>query len=177
MSPELLQRWRGIQIILSAPGQLNHRAIAIEAACDIESHLSELLSALFVSRNGNVSHERAVKELYFDGHVLSSLRKMADVALFLGLITEEHRYDLKRIAELRDKYAHGRTLKQLAEEPELYALITKTHMFRNNIEALAGFDQQAVFMCVKEQLILEMKERLNLFRASLNQVPNVARDA
>lgn len=177
MNPGIVEQWRGIQVFLTPVGQMNHRAIAIQVACDLESHLSELLSAFFVSRNPSVSHERAEKELYFDGHVLSSLRKMADVALYLGLITDEHRYDLKKLAELRDKYAHGRALKQLTEEPVLYALVTKTHMFRNNQSELTGLDEQAVFMCIKEQLIADLKDRLQAMHASADGISNASKDA
>ena len=166
MNPAIIEQWRGIQIVLSAPGQLNHRAIAIQVACDLESHLSELLSALFTSLNPRISHESAMTELYSDGRVLSSLRKMADVALYLGLINQEQRFDLKTMSKLRDCYAHGRTLKQLADEPQLFALITKTNIYKANKAQLAGLDQQAVFMCVKEQLIADLKERLESSRAS-----------
>jgi hypothetical protein len=177
MNPGIVERWRGVQVFLTPVGQMNHRAIAIQVACDLESHLSELLSAFFVSRNPSVSHERALGELYSDGRVLSSLRKMADVALYLGLISDEHRFDLKKLAELRDCYAHVRTLKQLTEEPQLYALVTKTHLYRNNQEQLTGLDQQAVFMCVKEQLIADLKDRLQVFNASSSGTTNVAKDA
>lgn len=92
MNPEIVQQWRGTQIILT-DGQMNHRAAAIQTVCDLESQLSELLSAVFVSRNPDVSHEMAIKELYTDERVLSALRKMADVAFFLGLIDGEQRFD------------------------------------------------------------------------------------
>ena len=94
MHPEIVQQWRGAQVILT-DGQLNHRAAAIQTVCDLESQLSELLSAVFISRNPSVSHEQATKELYTDERVLSSLRKMADVAFFLGVIDQEQRFDLK----------------------------------------------------------------------------------
>ena len=165
----IIQGWRGNMVFLAPVGQMNHRAIAIQVACDLESHLSELLSAFFVSQNPSVSHERALGELYSDGRVLSSLRKMADVGLFLGLISDEHRHDLKLFAKLRDCYAYGRTLKQLTEEPALYALVTKTHLYKSNQEALAGLDQQAVFMCIKEQLARDLINRLQTFIATANQ--------
>ena len=107
-----------------------------------------------------------MNELYSDGRVLCSLRKMADVALYLGLISDEQRFDLKTFSKLRDCYAHGRTLRQLADEPQLFELITKTNLYRSNKSELAGLDQQAVFMCVKEQLIMDMKERLKSFKMS-----------
>ena len=151
---------------------MNHRAIAIQVVCDLESHLSELLSAFFVSRNPHISHETALGELYSDGRVLSSLRKMADVALYLGLISQEQRFDLKSLSKLRDCYAHGRNLKQLADEPQLFALVTKTNLYRGNASDLAGLDQQAVFMCVKEQLVVDLKERLNSFNASVGGSSN-----
>lgn len=177
MNPEIVQPWRGTQIICGPPGQLNHRAIAIQVACDLESHLSELLSAFFVSQNPLKSHGTAISELYSDGRVLSSLRKMADVALYLGLISEEQRYDLKTFSKLRDCYAHGRTLRQLTDEPQLFALVTKTNLYKNNKLELNGLDQQAVFMCIKEQLIVDLKERLRAFNASSDGVSNVAKDA
>jgi hypothetical protein len=177
MNPAIVQQWRGTQIILSPSGQLNHRAIAIQVACDLESHLSELLSAFFAFQNPRVSHETATKELYSDGRVLCSLRKMADIALYLGLISQEQRFDLKTLSKLRDCYAHGRTLGQLADEPQLFALVTKTNLFRNNQSELTGLDQQAVFTCVKEQLILDLKERLNSFKASSGRGSNIAEDA
>ena len=114
MNPEIIQQWRGVQIILTN-GQTNHRAAAIQMACDLESQLSELLSAVFISRNPNVSHELATKDLYTDERVLSSLRKMVDVAFYLGLVDEEQRHDLKAVAKLRDRYAHHRHAKQLCE--------------------------------------------------------------
>jgi hypothetical protein len=173
MNPEIIQRWRSTQIILSAPGQLNHRAIAIQVACDLESHLSELLSAFFASQNPSKSHDTAMNELYADGRVLCSLRKMADVALYLGLISEEQRYDLKALSKLRDHYAHGRSLKQLGDEPQLFALVTNTNLYRNNKSELSGLDQQAVFMCVKEQLIVNLKERLKAFNVAADGVSSV----
>lgn len=166
MDSAIIQQWRGVQIILSPPGQLNHRALAIQVACDLESHLSELLSAFFASRNSRVTHDSAVAELYSDGRVLSSLRKMADVAFYIGLITEEQRFDLKTMSKLRDCYAHGRTLNQLADEPQLFALVTKTNMYKANMAELTGLDQQAVYMCVKEQLVANLKEHLRSFNAS-----------
>ena len=173
MDPAIIKQWRGIQVILSAPGQLNHRAIAIQVACDLESHLSELLSAFFASQNPRVTHDTALAELYSDGRVLSSLRKMADVALYLGLITEGQRFDLKAMAKVRDCYAHGRTLKQLADEPQVFALVAKTNMYKISVDELTGLDQQAVFMCVKEQLIADLKARLSSFNASSTGASNV----
>jgi N-acyl-D-aspartate/D-glutamate deacylase len=159
MNPELVQRWRGTQIILT-DGQLNHRATSIQAVCDLESQLSELLSAVFASRNPNVSHEMATRELYTDQRVLSAVRQMADVAFFLGIIDAEQRYDLKQLAKLRDHYAHRRSAKQLYDEPELYALVTKTHMYRNNKSQLDGLSEQGVLMCIKGQLMFDLQERL-----------------
>ena len=159
MNAELVQRWRGTQIILT-DGQLNHRAVAIQAVCDLESQLSELVSAVFVSRNPNVSHEMATKELYTDRGVLSAVGQMADVAFFLGLIDAEQRYDLKQLAQLRNRYAHRRSAKQLYEEPELYALVTKTHLYRQNKSQLDGLNEQAVLMCIKGQLMFDLQERL-----------------
>ena len=126
MNPEIVQQWRGTQIILT-DGQMNHRAAVIQTVCDLESQLSELLSAVFISRNPSVSHELATKELYTDERVLSSLRKMADVAFFLGVISKEQRFDLKALATLRDRYAHHRHAKQLYDEPVYYALVTNTN--------------------------------------------------
>lgn len=166
MNPSIIERWRGTQIILSAPGQLNHRAVTIQVACDLESHLGELLSAFFVSQNPNISHETAERELYSDGRVLSSLRKMADVALYLGLINQEQRTDLKALSKLRDYYAHGRFLKQLGEEPHLFALVKKTNLYQRNAAELAGLDPQATFMCAKEQLIEDLRDRQRLLRVS-----------
>jgi len=170
MNPEILQQWRGNTIILTAPGQLNHRAITIQIACDLEAYLSELLSAFFVSQNPLVSHKNALSELYSEGRVLSSLKKMADVALYLGLISEEQRYDLKSLSKLRDRYAHDRHRKQLYEEPELFALITRTNLYKNNRSDLNGFDQQAILMCIKEQLIFDLKARLRSINTSTSQV-------
>ena len=44
MNPEIVQQWRGTQVILT-DGHLNHRAAAIQTVCDLESQVSELLSA------------------------------------------------------------------------------------------------------------------------------------
>ena len=98
---------------------------------------------------------------------------MADVALYLGLITEEQRFDLKAMAKVRDCYAHGRTLKQLADEPQVFALVAKTNMYKISVDELTGLDQQAVFMCVKEQLIADLKARLSSFNASSTGASNV----
>ena len=62
MNPEIVQQWRGTQITLT-DGQTNHRATAIQTVCDLESQLSELLSAVFVSRNPQVTS--AVRFTYF----------------------------------------------------------------------------------------------------------------
>jgi len=159
MNAELIQSWRGTQVILT-DGQLNHRAVAIQAVCDLESQLSELLSAVFISRNPAVSHEQATEELYTNQRVLSAVRQMADVAFFLGIIDLEQRYDLKQLAKLRDAYAHRRTAKQLSEEPELFALICKTHMFRANKSQLDGLSEQAILMCLRGQLMLDLQARL-----------------
>ena len=166
MNPAIVQQWRGTQVFLSPVGQLNHRAIAIQVACDLEMHLSELLSACFISHNSRVSHETAIEELYSDGRVLCSLRKMADVAVYLGLISQEQRFDLKTFSKIRDCYAHGRTLKQLGDEPQLFALLTKTNLYRGNEAELEVLDRQAVFMCIKEQLIFDLKEGLKSFNES-----------
>jgi DNA-binding MltR family transcriptional regulator len=160
MNPEIIQSWSGTQVILT-DGQLNHRAATIQTVCDLESQLSELISAVFISRNPQVTHEQAIEELYTNNRVLSALRKMADVALFLGVINEEERYDLKRLAELRDKYAHHRNAKQLYDEPEFYALITKTNLYKKNQQQLEGLNEQAVLMCIKTQLLFDLKERLS----------------
>jgi hypothetical protein len=159
MNPELVQSWRGTQSFLT-DGQLNHRATAIQAVCDLESQLSELLSAVFIARNPSVSHEMATEELYTNQRVLSAVRQMADVAFFLGIIDAEQRYDLKQLAKLRDSYAHRRSAKQLYEEPELYALVTKTHLYRKNKAQLEGLNEQAVLMCIKGQLMFDLEERL-----------------
>ena len=128
MNPELIQRWTRTQLVLT-DGQLNHREAAIQAVCDLESHLSEVLSAVFVSLNPAVSHQMATEELYTNQRALSAVRSMADVAFFLGVVDTDQRYDLKQLAKLRDCYAHLRTAKQLYEEPALYALVTKTRMY------------------------------------------------
>jgi hypothetical protein len=166
MNPDIVQKWRGNTIVLT-DGQLNHRATTIQTVCDLESQLSELLSVVFVSRNPNVSHEMAIKELYTDERVLSSLRKMADVAFFLGLIDKEQRLDLKTLAILRDRYAHHRGVKQLYDEPELYELITKTNLYKRNVEQLKGLNEQAVLMCIKAQLIYDLRECLKSLGASV----------
>jgi hypothetical protein len=162
MNPEIVQQWRGTQIILT-DGQMNHRAAAIQTVCDLESQLSELLSAVFISRNPSVSHELATKELYTDERVLSSLRKMADVAFFLGVVDQEQRSDLKTLATLRDRYAHHRHAKQLYDEPDYFALITKTNLYKNNQPQLVGLNEQAVLMCIKAQLMFDLRESLKAF--------------
>jgi len=162
MNPEIVQQWRGTQIILT-DGQMNHRAAAIQTVCDLESQLSELLSAVFISRNPSVSHELATKELYTDDRVLSSLRKMADVAFFLGVVDQEQRADLKTLATLRDSYAHHRHAKQLYDEPDHFALITKTNLYKNNQSQLVGLNEQAVLMCIKAQLMFNLRENLKAF--------------
>jgi DNA-binding MltR family transcriptional regulator len=176
MDPAIVQQWRGTQVILT-DGQLNHRATAIQTVCDLESHLSELLSAVFISRNPNVSHELATKELYADERVLSSLRKMADVAFFLGVIDQEQRFDLKALATLRDRYAHHRHAKQLYDEPDYYALITKTNLYKNNKLLLDGLNEQAVLMCIKTQLMFDLAERLKTVETNSAQASSGEKDA
>jgi hypothetical protein len=176
MNPEIVEQWRGTQIILT-DGQMNHRAAAIQTVCDLESQLSELLSVVFVSRNPKVSHEMAIRELYTNERVLSALRKMADVAFFLGLIDSEQRFDLKTLAILRDRYAHHRDAKQLYDEPDLFALVAKTNLYRNNKQQLEGFNEEAVLMCIKAQLIFDLRERLKALATSAVQVPSAAKDA
>ena len=176
MNPEIVQQWRGTQIILT-DGQMNHRAAAIQIVCDLESQLSELLSAVFISRNPSVSHELATKELYTDERVLSSLRKMADVAFFLGVVDQEQRFDLKALAALRDRYAHHRHAKKLYDEPDYYALITKTNLYKNNNPQLDGLNEQAVLMCIKAQLIFDLCERLKAIGASSPLTSSGKKDA
>jgi hypothetical protein len=153
---------------------MNHRAMAIQTVCDLESQLSELLSAVFISRNPSVSHDLATRELYTDERVLSSLRKMADVAFFLGVIDQEQRFDLKTLATLRDRYAHHRHAKQLYDEPEYFALVTKTNLYRNNQQQLLGLNEQAVLMCIKAQLMRDLREGL---KASVVSSPLAATSA
>ena len=176
MNPAIVQQWRGTQVILT-DGQLNHRAIAIQTVCDLESQLGELLSAVFISLNPNVSHELATKELYTDERVLSSLRKMADVAFFLGVVGQEQRFDLKALATLRDRYAHHRHAKQLYDEPDYYALITKTNLYKNNKLLLDGLYEQAVLMCIKTQLMHDLSERLKTIGANSAQASSGEKDA
>jgi hypothetical protein len=176
MNPEIVQQWRGTQIILT-DGQLNHRAAAIQTVCDLESQLSELLSAVFISRNPSVSHELATKELYTDERVLSSLRKMADVAFFLGVVDQEQRFDLKALAALRDRYAHHRHAKQLYDEPDYYALITKTNLYKHNKPQLDGLNEQAVLMCIKAQLMFDLREKLKAIGASSPLASSGEKDA
>ena len=162
MNSEIVQQWRDTQIVLT-DGQMNHRAAAIQTVCDLESQLSELLSAVFISRNPRVSHELATKELYTDERVLSSLRKMADVAFFLGVVDQEQRSDLKALATLRDRYAHHRNAKQLYDEPDYFALIAKTNLYKNNQLQLVGLNEQAVLMCIKAQLMFDLRKSLKAF--------------
>lgn len=143
-----------------------YRATAIQTVCDLESHLSELLSAVFVSRNPDVTHEMAITELYTDRGALSSLGKMASVALFLGLIDKEQRDDLKTLVKIRNHYAHHRDAKQLYDEPDMFALVTKTNLYRKNKQQLEGLNEQAVVMCIKAQLIFDLRERLKALGTS-----------
>ena len=168
MNPELIQRWTGTQIVLT-DGQLNHRAAAIQAVCDLESHLSDLLSAVFVSLNPAVSHQMATEELYTNQRALSAVRSMADVAFFLGVVDTDQRYDLKQLAKLRDCYAHLRAAKQLYEEPVLYALVTKTRMYAKNKEQLEGLSEQAVLMCIKDQLVLDLQAQREALSVRLSR--------
>lgn len=154
---DIVASHRGITIILTEPGQLHHRAMAIQAACDFEAYLSELLSAFFTSRNPEVTHETACRDLYSDGRVLGSLSKMADIAVYLGLISQSQQSALKKFARLRNHYAHGRHRGQLRTEPELFKLITSTDLYTQNAEQLRSLDEQAVFMCIKEQLARDIK--------------------
>lgn len=163
MNSEIVQQWRDTQIVLT-DRQMNHRAAAIQTVCDLESQLSELLSAVFISRKPRVSHEHATKELYTDERVLSSLRKMADVAFFLDVVDQEQRSDLKALATLRDHYAHHRHAKQLYDEPDYFTLITKTNLYKNNQLQLVGLNEQAVLMCIKAQLMFDLCESLKAFR-------------
>jgi hypothetical protein len=61
MNPEIIQQWRGTQVFLT-DGQMNHRAAAIQTACDLESQLSELLSAVFINNKPQLDglNEQAV---------------------------------------------------------------------------------------------------------------------
>ncbi|TKB90032.1 MAG: hypothetical protein E8D41_13085 [Nitrospira sp.] len=77
------------------------------------------------------------------------MRKMADVAFFLGVIDQEQRSDLKTLATPPDRYAHHRHAKQLYDEPDYFALITKTNLYKNNQLQLVGLNEQAVLMCIK----------------------------
>ena len=88
---------------------------------------------------------------------------MADVAFFLGVIDQEQRFDLKALATLRDRYAHHRYAKQLYDEPEYYALVTKTNLYRSSKLQLDGLNEQAVLMCIKAQLMSDLRERLKAF--------------
>lgn len=74
---------------------------------------------------------------------------MADVAFFLGVIDQEQRSDLKTLATPPDRYAHHRHAKQLYDEPDYFALITKTNLYKNNQLQLVGLNEQAVLMCIK----------------------------
>ena len=82
--------------------QESDRAIAIIAACLLDTALEELIRMFYIK-------ERGVGNLFKDDHILRGFFTKISIAYFSGLIPQVLYHDLKLICQIRNRFAHTLT--------------------------------------------------------------------
>lgn len=159
MEQNLIDEHRRGFRVFGDSSQLNHRALIIQSACDIERALVAILHAFFRQRRPEIPSDRIEREMLDEKGVLDSLAKLTKAAFYLGLIEEETKHDIQKIASLRNRYAHDRERLQLDNDPEMFKFITDTFLYKRNASRLAELRPQAVFLCVRDQLLVVLGGR------------------
>ncbi len=72
MNPEIVQQWRGTQIILT-DGQMNHRAAAIQTVCDLEFDRVRTLGLPYDPNTSEAIQIEDVEDPNQDGMVIREL--------------------------------------------------------------------------------------------------------
>ena len=142
------------------------RNLVIMAACDLEEALQGLLLALL--KYLNPKHNRATsEEVLLDQYKpWSGLKRQADIAWQLGLLSKNERDDLKKLADIRNKYAHHRSLGVLTDEPKMLALLHKCHAYHENkkrFDAFPAHDRdQSAFCAIRDYYIELFQHRADV---------------
>ena len=123
-------------------------------AAELEASLGEVFLVWLERVNPKLDRNRAKEDLIEKG-AASSLPKVTDLAFHAGLIGEKTRHDLRKVAKLRDRYAHDLNRNQLEDDPEMLQLVLDMHQYKDNkdrIRALPHLPGQRAFLASVEQL-------------------------
>ena len=132
-------------------GEIDHRSAIITSVADLEIDLAEMLAKRLRVINAAVDIDSAKLDLFINGPV-SSLKKMADLAFYLGTVGQKTRHDLRKYSNLRDRYAHDRNRLQLQDDSEMFKLLKDTYTYRENKDLLVSENPQAVMYRVYQNL-------------------------
>ena len=150
--PNLLRG--GSIVIVGNSGEVPHRAWIIMESAELEVLLGEVFLAWLGRTNPAANLSQAKQELIDEGS-LGSLTKLSDIAFYLGLIGPKTRHDLRKIAKLRDRYAHDRDRGQLGGDPQMFKLVEETYLYKENRDIMRSTNdlhEQRAFLAICSQL-------------------------
>ena len=146
-----------------AGDDFDHRGMVLRKVCDLEFECAQLLFAFFQGRNGAVTWDRAQEDLFGENGLLGSLPRMIKICSYLGLIGEDEAFDLRKLAKLRNMYAHGRERGQFLDDAEAVTVLRSLRLVQNSTHLLAGVTDEGLLQGAAEFLKRSLAQR----RASL----------
>ena len=148
---------KGIYIYDS--GSTDHRGLVVRTTCDLENDLAQVLFAHFRRCNGNVTWERAAKELFSESGLLCSLGKMTKIAVYLGLVSEQEAHDLRQLGRLRNMYAHGRGRDQFNRDSKAASIVKQLFLCKNSAAVFDGLEVESIYLGCTTQLRTILTQR------------------
>lgn len=149
--PEIIEKQRRGFIIFDDGGTLDHRGMTIRGACDVEATLVDRLATV-------LSHSKRVPVgTIKNGFESWSLSKLADLAFFVDVISNEDRHDIKKMQVLRNKYAHSKSAGNLERNDKLFKLVSDTFLFKSTSE-VKTLSRQAAYLAVIQELTTRVQD-------------------
>ena len=145
---------KGSFTIYAHSGEVPHRAWIIMYVAELESLLGNRFITWLASHNPSADLAKAKVDL-IDGAILGSLTKLADMSYYLNLIGPKMLHDLRKLAKLRDRYAHDFPRGQLDTDLEMFKFVQDTHLYKENrarLLEIRELPEQTAFIAVAEQL-------------------------
>ena len=118
----------------------NPRDLAVIVACDIEVALKELLRAFLWFLHGTGPSGNAQKDLIGGASKSASVDRLSTLAFRLKLIAKLEYEDLKKIAKLRNKYAHNKAMGAFSALADTCDLIRSCNAHKDIEHAIAKVD-------------------------------------
>ena len=149
--PEILDSERRGFVVFDDASQLEHRGMVVREVCRLEGELVASIACSLEAARG-IHRRRTISDLDDWG-----TKKLADLAYFLGLVSEEDRTDICSLSRLRDRYAHDLERGQLDSDAKMFGYIQDTNLYKRTAQC-ASLTPQAAFLAIVCELVARLHE-------------------